>query len=70
VADLRLALAAMSPGDSRDPWWVPAPLAGPALPRPLRVAMTVQCHGAPSDPAVVAAVRQAGAWLAAEDLNA
>ena len=64
VADLRLALAAMSPGDSRDPWWVPAPLAGPAPPRPLRVAMTVQCHGAPADPAVVAAVRQAGAWLA------
>lgn len=64
VADLRLALAAMSPGDARDPWWVPAPLQGPALPRPLRVAMTVQCHGAPADPAVVAAVRQAGAWLA------
>jgi amidase len=28
------------------------------------VALTVQCHGAPADPAVVAAVRQAGAWLA------
>lgn len=64
VADLRLALQAMSPGDARDPWWVPAPLTGPALPRPLRVAMTVNCHGAPADPAVVAAVRQAGAWLA------
>lgn len=64
VADLRLALAAMSAGDPRDPWWVPAPLAGPALPRPLRVAMTVNCHGSPADPAVVAAVRQAGAWLA------
>jgi amidase len=64
VADLRLALQAMSPGDPRDPWWVPAPLTGPALPRPLRVAMTVNCHGTPADPAVVAAVRQAGAWLA------
>ena len=64
VVDLRLALAAMSPGDARDPWWVPAPLQGPALQRPLRVALTVQCHGAPADPAVVAAVRQAGAWLA------
>ena len=64
VADVRLALAAMSVGDARDPWWVPAPLTGPALPRPLRVAMTVNCHGAPADPAVVAAVRQAGAWLA------
>ncbi len=64
VADLRLALAAMSAGDARDPWWVPAPLVGPPLPRPLRVAMTVNCQGVPADPAVVAAVRQAGAWLA------
>lgn len=64
VADLRLGLAAMSDGDPRDPWWVPAPLSGPALPRPLRVAMSVNCAGAPADPAVVAAVRQAGAWLA------
>jgi amidase len=64
VADLRLALAAMSVGDARDPWWVPAPLTGPAPARPLRVAMTVNCHGSPADPAVVAAVRQAGAWLA------
>jgi len=64
VADLRLALAAMSAGDARDPWWVPAPLQGPALAGPLRVAMTVNCNGQPADPAVVAAVRQAGAWLA------
>jgi amidase len=64
VADLRLALAAMSAGDARDPWWVPAPLQGPALAGPLRVAMTVNCNGRPADPAVVAAVRQAGAWLA------
>ena len=62
VADLRLALQAMSAGDARDPWWVPVPLQGPALPR--RVAMTVNCQGVPADPAVVAAVRQAGAWLA------
>ena len=44
VADLRLALQAMSAGDARDPWWVPAPLSGPALPRPLRVAMSVNCQ--------------------------
>ena len=62
VADLRLALQAMSVGDARDPWWVPAPLTGPALPR--RVALSVNCQGVPADPAVVAAVRQAGAWLA------
>ena len=64
VADVRLALQAMSAGDARDPWWVPAPLTGPAPARPLRVAMTVGCNGQPADPAVVAAVRQAGAWLA------
>ena len=52
----------MSVGDARDPWWVPAPLSGPALPR--RVALTVHCQGVPADPAVVAALRQAGAWLA------
>ena len=30
IADLRIALAAMSAKDVRDPWWVPAPLEGPA----------------------------------------
>jgi len=59
VANLRLALQAMSVGDARDPGWVPAPRAGPAPPR--RVALTVNCQGVPADPAVVAAVRQAGA---------
>lgn len=63
VADLRLALQAMSAGDARDPWWVPAPLQGPALPR--RVALTLNCQGQPADPAVVAALRQAAAWLQA-----
>lgn len=33
VEDLRLALAAMSAPDARDPWWVPAPLHGPDVPR-------------------------------------
>src|ERR1700741_4020651 len=30
IGDLRVALAAMSARDVRDPWWVPAPLEGPA----------------------------------------
>ena len=64
IADVRLALLAMSAGDARDPWWVPAPLQGPAAARPIRVAMSVNCHGTPADPAVVDAVRRAGAWLA------
>ncbi|MBX9702431.1 MAG: amidase, partial [Acetobacteraceae bacterium] len=29
IADLRLGLAAMAQPDARDPWWTPAPLAGP-----------------------------------------
>jgi amidase len=33
IADLRIALAAMSARDVRDPWWVPAPLEGPAVPK-------------------------------------
>ena len=64
VADVRLALRAMSAADARDPWWVPAPLAGEAAKRPIRVALSVDCNGAPADPQVVAAVRQAGQWLA------
>ena len=33
IGDLRIALAAMSGKDARDPWWVPAPLEGPAMPK-------------------------------------
>ena len=33
IGDLRIALAAMSGRDVRDPWWVPAPLEGPAMPK-------------------------------------
>ena len=33
IGDLRIALAAMSGKDARDPWWVPAPLQGPAMPK-------------------------------------
>jgi amidase len=33
IADLRIALAAMSGYDARDPWWVPAPLEGTELPK-------------------------------------
>jgi amidase len=64
VGDLRIALEAMAARDPRDPWWVPAPLRGPALARPVRVAMTVSVPGAVVHPAIVVAVEQAGAWLA------
>jgi amidase len=64
VRDLRLGLAAMSEYDARDPWWVPAPLTGPAPRQPIRVAFTCDPGGAGVAPSVAAAVRQAADWLA------
>src|SRR5579859_1647488 len=43
IGDLRIALAAMSAYDPRDPWWVPAPLDGP--PRPKLAALCVDPDG-------------------------
>ncbi|KAG0772427.1 hypothetical protein G6F22_015747 [Rhizopus arrhizus] len=40
IADVRLGLAALSAADPRDPWWVPAPLVGPDVPR--RAALCAQ----------------------------
>jgi amidase len=60
IADLRLALAAMSAADPRDPWHAPAPLAAP-LPHPLRVAYSTTGASAP----VAASLAQARAWLEA-----
>ncbi|MFM9423843.1 amidase [Variovorax sp. GrIS 2.14] len=61
VDDLRLALAAMSAPDPRDPWWVPAPLVGPAAPR--CVALCVAPDGMTTQPEVVAALRDAAERL-------
>jgi amidase len=33
IGDLRISLAAMAARDVRDPWWVPAPLEGPPMPK-------------------------------------
>ena len=38
VGDVRLALEVMCQRDPRDPWWVPAPLAGPKPKGPIKVA--------------------------------
>lgn len=38
--DLRLALHSMCGPAASDPWWVPAPLSGPELDRPIHVAVT------------------------------
>jgi amidase len=61
IADIRLALAAMSARDVRDPWWMPVPLEGPPLQR--RVALCVNPDGLNPVPEVVAAVVDAGKRL-------
>ncbi|MDP4023329.1 amidase family protein [Methylobacterium sp. NEAU 140] len=61
VADLRLGLAAMAAPDPRDPWWVPAPLEGPAVPR--RAALCVRPDGLATAPEVEAALRDAARRL-------
>lgn len=65
VADVRLALHAMSDGDPRDPWWVPAPLQGPPLPGPLRVALSISPTGSGVHPQVRAALLRAADALQA-----
>ncbi len=64
VADLKVALHAMSAGDYRDVWWVPAPLEWPVPDQPVKVAMTLSSGGAPVQPAVAQAIRTAADWLA------
>ena len=61
VGDLRLALAAMAAPDARDPWWVPAPLAGPAAQR--RVALCLRPDGLHCEPEVIAALIDAASRL-------
>lgn len=61
IADLRVGLAALSAPDARDPWWVPAPLTGPAVPR--RAALCLNPDGMDTDPAVVKALQEAARRL-------
>lgn len=63
IADVALALAALSAPDARDPWWVPAPLEGPR--REQRAAIVANPDGLEVAPEVAAAVRDAGKRLAA-----
>ncbi|HZU90843.1 MAG TPA: amidase [Stellaceae bacterium] len=65
VRDARLALKAMAQGDPRDTRWVDAPLAGPPVPRPIRVALVARNPGGFTHPAQAEAVRRAGRHLAA-----
>ncbi len=61
VGDLRIALAAMSARDVRDPWWMPVPLEGPSVPK--RVAMCLDPDGLDPVAEVKAAVADAGKRL-------
>ena len=73
ISDIRIALAAMSARDYRDPWWVPAPLEGPPVPK--RVAMCLNPDGLDPVPEVKAAVADAGkrleraGWIVEEIAN-
>lgn len=64
VADLRLALEIMSAPDARDPRWVPAPLQGPAVDGPVRVAVVRNPVGGGIDPHVRSGIDRAANWLA------
>ena len=61
IGDIRIALAAMSGFDARDPWWVPAPLEGPAMPK--RAALCLRPDGLETVAEVKAAVADAGKRL-------
>jgi amidase len=61
IGDVRIALAAMSGKDFRDPWWVPAPLEGPA--REKRAALCLNPDGLETGSEVKAAVADAGKRL-------
>jgi amidase len=64
VADVRLALEVMSQRDPRDPWWVPAPLVGPAVATPIKVAVAEIPSDMDTDPEVIALFRKAADHLA------
>jgi amidase len=61
IGDLRIALAAMSGKDVRDPCWVPAPLEGPPMPK--RAALCLRPDGLETVDEVKAAVADAGKRL-------
>ncbi|EHL96752.1 Amidase [Acetobacteraceae bacterium AT-5844] len=61
IDDIRVSFAAMAAEDLRDPWWVPAPLQGPAYPK--RAALCVRPEGMNTAPEVEHALRDAALRL-------
>jgi amidase len=64
IADLRAALEVLSVPSWRDPWLVPAPLRGPRLVKPVRVALVVDPGGQGTADQVQDGVRKAASALA------
>jgi amidase len=64
IADLRLALEILAGPSWRDPWSVPAPLVGPQLQRPIRVAAVLDPAGGGTARPVQDGVRKAAKALA------
>jgi len=64
VADVRLGLRVLMGAHPRDPWSIDAPFDGPAVARPIRVAVLPEPPGGSTDPRVAASVRLAAAALA------
>ncbi len=63
VADLRGAFEVLAGPTWRDPWTVPAPLRGPDLPKPVRVALVVDPAGQGTAEQVQEGVRKAATAL-------
>lgn len=63
VADLRAAFEVLAGSTWRDPWSVPAPLCGPALPKPIRVALVLDPVGQGTAKQVQDGVRKATSAL-------
>jgi amidase len=61
IADVQLAFAVMSGRDVREPWWVDAPMQGPAAPK--RAALCVRPEGLATAAPVEAALRDAAKRL-------
>lgn len=64
VRDVRLTLAAMAQKDVHDPWWVPVPLEGPALAKPIKVAVTKSPAGNTPHSVIAEAIDTAAQHLA------
>ena len=64
VADVRAAFEVLAGADARDPFCISAPLTGPPLAAPVRVALVPEPGGGSTAPEIAAGVRAAGAALA------